>query len=72
MSFKTLGKDSGKSVWPTLRHAAGREKYRNETILKEIEKRNAKRVSPPRAISKSADKVRRYRVGRMKVDSAKG
>ena len=46
MSFKTLGKDWGKSVWPTLRHAAGHEKYRksNETILKEIEKRQAKRV----------------------------
>ena len=46
MSFKTLGKDWGKSVWPTLRHAAGHEKYRksNETILKEIEKRSAKRV----------------------------
>jgi len=45
MSFKTLGKDWGKSVWPTLRHAAGHEKYRksNETILEAIEKRKAKR-----------------------------
>jgi hypothetical protein len=29
-------------------------------------------VSSPRAISKFADKVLRYKVGRMKVDSAKG
>lgn len=49
MSFKTLGKDWNKKVWPTLRHAAGHEKYRpaNEDIIKEIEKRRVKRGRTP-------------------------
>lgn len=50
MSFKATGKDCKKSTWPTLRHAAGHEKYRpsNEMIHSKLEAKAAKKAEKKR------------------------